>query len=680
MIEFIRWEANKVEQEIERFKRYIQSRYPNSATARHYVHDLRLFGQLIGKAPRDVTRKDVDRFVEDQLARGLVATTINRRLAALHEFFEYLADESQEPEWPNPVSWKRHKVKPGKPLPRDASEADVERLFAEISHPRDAAMFRLMLDVGLRVGEVAALRVGDLSLAADGQTVRLRVRGKGEKERFVWLLPETMSIVQTWLAQRPEMEDDALFTTHRKKGFSERGIQERLTHYCRQAGVEVSPHQLRHTFGRRMAEGKMPVTSLAALMGHAQVTTTQTYISGAGLEIQADYQVATERLRAERRDLASVPGDGEREAADLDETHDVWALAGVEPGSKPSSQSATRPEIDLSRYWEGLPDWLTELLKEYIVYRRRRWKASQVDTHTRNQLNTQRRVWRWLLDEEGVNSIVELHRDQVQRWMEARLGAGLSSGSVVAELTELVAFLKYLEERGQTVSSSVFRVRRPKKGDPLPRFLDESEYRRLEEQVSSATEDKGRDGLLDRAWFYLLSEAGLRVSEACDLQLGDVDLVGRRLIVRQGKENRDRSVPLSSTLAAALRAYLPLRGAAQSQHLLIYHGRRIQDWLIRERLRRYGQGVQVEVTPHRLRHTLATRLLNEGMPITSLQKLLGHEQLDTTLIYARVHDETVRRDYERASAHLEPERSLASELFNMPTQVVASQPVMVDCV
>jgi hypothetical protein len=79
-----------------------------------------------------------------------------------------------------------------------------------------------------------------------------------------------------------------------------------------------------------------------------------------------------------------------------------------------------------------------------------------------------------------------------------------------------------------------------------------------------------------------------------------------------------------------------------------------------------------------LRHTLATRLLNEGMPITSLQKLLGHEQLDTTLIYARVHDETVRRDYERASAHLKPERSLADELFNAPTQVVESQPVTVE--
>ncbi len=680
MIEFISQEANKVEQAISGFERYIQSRYPHSTTAKHYVHDLRLFSQLIGKTPRDVTRKDVDHFVEDQLAQGLVATTVNRRLAALHEFFEYLADESQEPEWSNPVSWRRHKVKPGKPLPRDASEAEVERLFAEISHPRDVAMFRLMLDVGLRVGEVAALRVGDLSLAADGQMGRLRVRGKGEKERFVWLLRETLGIVQTWLAQRPEVEDEALFLTRCKKGFSERGVQERLKRYGRLAGVEISPHQLRHTFGRRMAEGKMPVTSLAALMGHAQVTTTQIYINGAGLEIQADYQAAIERLRAERRDLASAPGDGERESADSDEVSDVWTLTGVKPGSKPSSQSATRPGIDLSRYWEGLPDWLTELLKEYIVYRQRRWKASQVDTHTCNHLNTQRRVWRWLLDEAGVNSIAELHRDQVQRWMEARLGAGLSSGSVVAELTELVAFLKYLEERGHPVSPSVFRVRRPKKGDPLPRFLSESEYQRLEEQISTATEDKGRDGLLDRAWFYLLSEAGLRVSEACDLQLGDVDLGGRRLIVRQGKENRDRSVPLSSTLVVALRAYLPLRGAAQSQHLLIYHGRRIQDTLIRERLRRYGQEVQVEVTPHRLRHTLATRLLNEGMPITSLQKLLGHEQLDTTLIYARVHDETVRRDYEMASAHLKPEQSLADKLFDMPTQVVDGRPVMANCV
>jgi len=640
------------------------------------VHDLRLFDQLIGKAPRAVSREDVDRFVEDQLARGLAATTVNRRLASLHEFFEYLAEESQDPEWLNPVNWKRHKVKPGKPLPRDASEPEIERLFAQITNLRDTAMFRLMLDTGLRVGEVAALRVEDLSLTADRQLGRLRVRGKGEKERVVWLLPETLEIVQTWLRQRPEVEDEALFTTRRKKGFSERGIQERLKHYCRLAGVEVSPHQLRHTFGRRMAEGKMPVTSLSALMGHAKVTTTQVYINGAGVEIRADYQAAIERLTAERPDIAPALGEGA--TVDLGEASDVWTLTGVEPQSNPSAP--TRPEIDLSRYWKGLPDWLTALLEEYIVYRQRRWKASQMRNHTRNRLNTQRRVWSWLLDEEGVGSIADLQREQVQRFVEARLGAGLSSGGVIAELAELLAFLGYLEERGQPVSPSVFRVRRPKKGDPLPRFLSESEYRRLEQHVLKATEGGERDDLLDRAWFYLLSEAGLRLSQACDLQLGDVDLAGRRLMVRQGKENRDRSVPLSSTLAAALRAYLPVRGGAESQHVLIYNERMMRDGLIRKRLRRYGEGVEVEVSPHRLRHTLATRLLNEGMPITSLQHLLGHEQLDTTLIYARVHNETVRRDYEQACARLTPERSLANELFNAPARVVDPESVTVNCV
>ncbi len=88
-----------MEQAIEQFERYIRSRYPNSATARHYVHDLRQFSQLVRKPPRAVDRQDVNRFIEDQIGRGLAPTTINRRLAALHEFFEYMAEEAQDTEW-----------------------------------------------------------------------------------------------------------------------------------------------------------------------------------------------------------------------------------------------------------------------------------------------------------------------------------------------------------------------------------------------------------------------------------------------------------------------------------------------------------------------------------------------------------------------------------------------------
>jgi site-specific recombinase XerD len=226
-----------MEQIIEQFGRYIKNRYPNSTTAKNYVYDVQQFSQLIGKPPRAVTRKDVERFVETQLGRGLAATTVNRRLVAVHEFFEYLAEENPEEEWPNPVNWRRHRVKLGKPLPRDMGEGEIERLFAQITHPRDKAMFRLMLDVGLRVGEVAALRTSDLTVDEDGSRGRLRVRGKGSKERFVWLMPETLQVVQTWLEQRPTVTAEEMFVTRRKKGFSVRGIQDRLKHYGDVAGI-----------------------------------------------------------------------------------------------------------------------------------------------------------------------------------------------------------------------------------------------------------------------------------------------------------------------------------------------------------------------------------------------------------------------------------------------------------
>jgi len=661
-----------MEQAIRQFERYIQSRYPNSTTAKNYKHDLQQFSQLIDKPPRAVTREDVDRFVEDQLERGLTATTVNRRLAALHEFFEYMAAESQETDWPNPVNWKRHKVKPSKRLPRDVSEPVIERLFAQITLARDKAMFRLMLDVGLRVEEVAKLRASDMLLASDGSSARLRVQGKGDKERFVWLMPEMLHILQAWLEQRAGAAAEAMFITRRNQGFSVRGIQERLGYYCQLAGIKVSPHQLRHTFGRRMAEARLPVTSLAALLGHAQVTTTQIYIAGAGVDVQADYRDAIERLNAACLDDSPPSSDGAASLPHATEASDVWALAGAKPTSPAVSQPAL--ELDLSCYWEGLPNWLTERLEAYLGYWQRRWKPSQVQHHTMTRLYSLRGVWRWLLDEEQISSLAELKRVHVQNYVEARLSAEVNQATVNRNLTNLWGFLSYCQERGDMICPSVFRVPRPKQGNTLPRFLTESDYRRLERQVLQATQAGQRDDLLDRTWFYLLSEAGLRISEVRDLRLRDVDLAAQRLTVREDKTKRDRTVPLSPTLLAALKVYLPVRGEAQTDHVLIYREQAVNNSLIQSRLQRYGQQAQVEVSPHRLRHTLATRLLNEGMPITSLQRLLGHEQLNTTLIYARVHDETVRRDYERAQARLTPASSLADKLFNAPTEVAEPQP------
>jgi len=428
----------------------------------------------------------------------------------------------------------------------------------------------------------------------------------------------------------------------------------------------------------------MPVTSLATLMGHAQITTTQIYIAGAGVELQADYQAAVGRLRAEHPADSSFPGndDDQGSVPVVAESTDVWTLAGVEPISPASSQPTATVDMDLSRYRDELPDWLTGSLEEYILHCQRRWKPSQVHHHTRGRLNALRMIWRWLLDEGQVGSISELRRTHVKCFVETRLAAGVSNGTVNRNLSDLWAFLGYLEEQGHPVNPSVFRVKRPKQGDPVPRFLSETEFLHLERTVLEATAQGQRDDLLNRAWFYLFSEGGLRLGEVCDLRLGDIDLAAQRLIVRQGKGNRDRVVPLSPTLLAALRAYLPVRGEADTDHLLICRQQAVSATLIWGRLHRYGQQAQVEVSPHRLRHTLATRLLNAGIPITSLQKLLGHEQLQTTLVYARVHDETVQGDYERACARLSPAASLADEFFNAPAEMAEPQFVTdeVNCV
>jgi integrase/recombinase XerC len=181
---------------IQAFESYLKRRYPNSSTAKSYVSDLQVFKRFVEKAPRKVGHADIARFVEDQLERGLAATTVNRRLASLHHFFEFLADEADDEEWTNPVNWRRQRVKEGKPLPRDLSDQEVERLFAYIHHPRDRLMFGLMYWVGLRVGEVAAVRISDLIPGPDpGRGARLRVRGKGQKERVV---PLVAALVEQW--------------------------------------------------------------------------------------------------------------------------------------------------------------------------------------------------------------------------------------------------------------------------------------------------------------------------------------------------------------------------------------------------------------------------------------------------------------------------------------------------
>jgi len=120
----------ELSQAIERFSQHLQRRYPTSTTVRHYENDLIHFSQVIDKRPDAVTRADITAFLTSQLAAGLKPATVNRRVAALRSFFNFLIIEAEAEDWSNPVVWELHGIKQGQHLPRDLSEP-VARAFWE---------------------------------------------------------------------------------------------------------------------------------------------------------------------------------------------------------------------------------------------------------------------------------------------------------------------------------------------------------------------------------------------------------------------------------------------------------------------------------------------------------------------------------------------------------------------
>ena len=644
--------------EIANFKPYLERHHPDRSTTKHYINDLSIFSDFVGeRSPREISVKTIDAFVQAQSAQNLKPATINRRLSAISSFFEYLIAEAEDDTWRNPVRWKRHRVQPGHHLPRDVSDETADRLLTVVDDPRDYAMFSLMLKAGLRVGEVVALRLDALEPPDQNNLARLRVRGKGDKERTVWLTQETWLSVQAWLALRPASQSRALFLNQHARPLSVSGIQDRLKRYTCQIGVHLTCHQLRHTFARRLAEHEMPVDSLAKLMGHKGLQTTQLYIDGADPSVRRDFHQAMQRAafwpeaaqNGDARPLTSPP-----------------VLSAPLPANE-------RPDLEavldrLSYLTASLPDWLAQEVRQHTWRRMARWQAHRVEKQTYSHLNTLRQVCQWLVNQRNWAALDQLQRADLVAYVNGRLEAGIKPRSIEAELIVFRAFWRDLLDQECVTNGAILRVKAPKSGQPLPRYLTPAEFQRLQAVIQSETQADQPNDRLNQAWFYLLAHAGLRSCELLNLRLSDCDLSGQRLRIRGGKGNQDRVVPMTDTLVTVLHAYLAVREPAPTDHLLIYRGAALNYMLISDRLRRFGQQAGIQpMSSHRLRHTLATMLVNHGMPITSLQKFLGHRDINMTLIYAKVFDETVRQQFTDAMAQIE---SIA--VANWPIQFSAS--------
>jgi len=645
-----------------KFEQYLQRRFPERRTSVDYLSDVRQFMAGCKKAWRDVTMHDIDAFVDQQRAKGLKQATVTRRVAALKTFFDFLAEETGDLSWPNPVRFKRHAGKRPQHLPRDLRDEDIERVWGQITSVRDQAWFVLMLRAGLRVGEVIDLKVADLlSKPAAEHPGRLRVCGKGRKERVVWLTADAYAVLNSWLRERPATTDPHIFLNHHGNPLTANGVQWLLHRYGQQAGIDLTPHQLRHTCARQLTEAGMPVTSLGKLLGHAQITTTQIYTAGADPELAQAYQTAMNQLEQVSFQTPSPPSSPV-----------LITAAPPKPALPPSAGQveASEPALPDWDAWEpDLPEAIRQASLDYVKRRLHTWPARRRRDRVMNALGELRRLWNWFLEHRTISHPGELGVKDLWDYQTDQQTKGYAAGTINRRLDYVIGIARELAERDQPVDNSIFRLRYLPRPQSLPRHLTEVESQQLETFLRQRLDTPDPRMRLENACLFLLLHSGLRAGECVDVRFQDLDLPGQRLIVRQGKGQRDRLVYLSGITCQAIQSYL--QDSPRQPHDFLWlkkDGKPFSTKWLRNHVAKVGKAAGIDhLFPHRLRHTCATRLLNAGMDITRIQKLLGHKMISTTMSYARVYDTTVEADYRRALNRIEEQQMpLSNEPIAVP--------------
>jgi integrase/recombinase XerC len=226
------------------------------------------------------------------------------------------------------------------------------------------------------------------------------------------------------------------------------------------------------------------------------------------------------------------------------------------------------------------------------------------------------------------------------------------AGSIARKLSALRSFYRYLRRRGAVEQDPTALVRSPRRRKPLPRALSVDDAFRVVEQAPASP--RPELAARDRAIAELLYGAGLRVSECCGLDDADVERDGGAALVRvrRGKGGKARLVPLHDRAVAAIDAYLAVRPPGGAALFRNARGGRLTPRSVQRHLARdAGLAGVARVTPHALRHSFATHLLDGGADLRSIQELLGHASLASTQIYTRVSLDHLMEVYDRAHPH-----------------------------
>jgi integrase/recombinase XerD len=252
------------------------------------------------------------------------------------------------------------------------------------------------------------------------------------------------------------------------------------------------------------------------------------------------------------------------------------------------------------------------------------------------------------LDGQGIARWADTSQDTVQDFLRTLKEKGLSASSAARKLAALKTFYHYLLQHHVIAENPTVSLERPKTGRYLPKVLTQAEVQTLLHQPTLAPRE--------RAIMELLYSGGLRVSELTKVNISDVNLHEGHLRM-VGKEAKERIIPLSETAIQAIEVYLkqvrPTQKSRPQERALFlnYAGRRLSRqciWKIVKEAARTAQ-IQLDITPHTLRHSFAIHLLEKGVDIRSVQELLGHADISTTQIYAHVSKRRVKDVGERSA-------------------------------
>jgi len=284
-----------------------------------------------------------------------------------------------------------------------------------------------------------------------------------------------------------------------------------------------------------------------------------------------------------------------------------------------------------------------DLTKEYLSYLKveKGLAANSLESYARDLAKL--KAW---ADKNGLD-LLSLTRQELREWLIDLGHTKLSENSKRRMISAMRGFYKFLLIDGHLTKNPADNLDSPQKGLYLPKFLNQSEIETLLAQPDVSTET----GLRDRAILELMYACGLRVSEAVTLTMKDVDL-DSGILTTTGKGSKTRRVPVGSSAVEWLKTYLVVRRRKENveiQNLFVTPlGKPLNRQIIYDFVREYAEKCGLKgVSPHTLRHSFATHLIQNRADIRSVQQMLGHSDISTTQIYTHITDAHLKRSYDQ---------------------------------